>query len=136
MTRMDLALGRIARGTAPRSTYIAPKVRLEHRAEKWTRFSAPTMLSFKKKASDSIPKVESTFRSDALAPIPSWIQCVERLPDADIRQPLSIHCTMVEAEARRSIGGMRKVLAISASPICSARELPPTKTWIEPSSTR
>ncbi len=39
----------------------------EHRTEKWIRFSARTMLLFKKKASDLSQKCKSTFGSDAVA---------------------------------------------------------------------
>src|SRR5687768_17733438 len=39
---------------------------LAHRAEKWTRFSAPYDALFQGGSIGSIPKVESTFGSDAL----------------------------------------------------------------------
>jgi hypothetical protein len=40
---------------------------LAHRAEKWTRFSAKSDAPIDEEASILIPKVESTFASDALA---------------------------------------------------------------------
>jgi hypothetical protein len=39
---------------------------LSHRAEKWTRFSAPNDASLEEESIGWIPKVESTFGSDAL----------------------------------------------------------------------
>ncbi|PVE23329.1 hypothetical protein DC522_16465 [Microvirga sp. KLBC 81] len=42
---------------------------LEHRAEKWIRFSARTMLLFKEKASGWSQKCKSTFGSDAVVKI-------------------------------------------------------------------
>jgi hypothetical protein len=66
------------------------------------------------------------------------IQCAERLPEHRSRVAcFSGYCaTLVDAEARRSMGGMRNVFAISASPIFSARELPPTNASMVPASTR
>jgi hypothetical protein len=39
----------------------------EHRAEKWSRFSAPNDAPLQTRSIGSIPKVDSTFGSDALA---------------------------------------------------------------------
>jgi hypothetical protein len=39
---------------------------LSHRAEKWTRFSAPNDASLEEESIGWIPKVDSTFGSDAL----------------------------------------------------------------------
>jgi hypothetical protein len=41
---------------------------LAHRAEKWTRFSVKNDAPLKEVSIGSIPKVESTFGSDALGP--------------------------------------------------------------------
>ncbi len=40
---------------------------LEHRAEKWTQFSAPNDALIQEESIGWIPKVDSTFGSDALA---------------------------------------------------------------------
>src|SRR5918993_2350419 len=47
-----------------------------------SHFSAQTMLSSKKEASDSIPKVDSTFGSDALAPLPYRLALLDEGVDA------------------------------------------------------
>ena len=48
-----------------------------------------------------------------------------------------LYCaTLVEAEARRSMGGIRKVFMTSACPTGSASEEPPTNASMMPASTR
>jgi iron(III) transport system substrate-binding protein len=50
-----------------RTGSTSPRNALAHRAEKWTRFSAPNDAPLEEESIGWIPKVESTFGSDALA---------------------------------------------------------------------
>ena len=52
---------------------------LAHRAEKWTRFSAKNDAPIDEEASDMVPKVDSTFGSDALA-VPGLLAYPKTVP--------------------------------------------------------